>query len=61
MRAIPPSVVALALALLAGGGCRADSTALAPLPAGDHGFLSDLQHRSFLFFWHETDPATGLV
>ncbi|HUE84408.1 MAG TPA: glucoamylase family protein [Pyrinomonadaceae bacterium] len=31
------------------------------LSADDHAFLADLSRRSFLFFWEQADPKTGLV
>lgn len=33
----------------------------APLSPHDEAFLEDLQRRSFLYFWEQTDPQTGLV
>jgi hypothetical protein len=27
----------------------------------DNAFLEDLEHRSFLYFWEQADPSTGLV
>jgi poly(3-hydroxybutyrate) depolymerase len=35
--------------------------AATPLGAEDDAFLEDLSKRSFLFFWEQTDPATGIV
>ena len=32
-----------------------------PRPAFDEQFLDDLQHRTFLYFWEQTDPVTGLT
>ncbi len=31
------------------------------LSAEDEAFLEDLSRRSFLFFWEQTDPATGII
>lgn len=31
------------------------------LSSEDHAFLEDLSRRSFLFFWEQADPKTGLV
>jgi hypothetical protein len=35
--------------------------AQAPLPAADDALLEDLSRRSFMFFWEQADPATGIV
>ncbi len=32
-----------------------------PLSAQDDAFLEDFSHRSFLFFWEQADPNTGLI
>ena len=57
------AVVLLACALLAAcAGPRVKRTVAPPaLPAPDDAFLEDLSHRSFLFFWQQSDPGTGLV
>jgi hypothetical protein len=31
------------------------------VPVSDNGFLDDLSHRAFLYFWEQGDPHTGLV
>src|SRR5262245_15785928 len=33
----------------------------ARLQPADEAFLEDLSRRSFLFFWEQSDPATGLT
>lgn len=37
------------------------ATDTGPLTADDDAFLEDFSRRSFLFFWEQADPATGLV
>lgn len=32
-----------------------------PLPPGDDAFLNGLEHASFLFFWEQGNPTTGLI
>ena len=62
-------VVSLWIAALAPGGCAsrgapADSAAPAARPvlsAEDDALLEDLSRRSFLFFWEQADPGTGIV
>jgi hypothetical protein len=49
--------IACAVALL----CLIRAPAAHASPAEDDAFLDDLQRRSFLFFWEQADPATGLV
>ena len=40
----------------------APSPASAPaLAAEDDAFLEDLSRRTFMFFWDQADPATGIV
>jgi hypothetical protein len=64
-------VVSLCITLLAPGGCAtrglpADSRGQIgrqqpALSAEDDGLLEDLSKRSFLFFWEQADPQTGIV
>ncbi len=39
----------------------AESAGSIPLSAEDHQFLQDLEKASFLFFWEQANPETGLV
>jgi poly(3-hydroxybutyrate) depolymerase len=39
----------------------APSPRAAALSAEDEAFLGDLSKRAFLFFWEQTDPATGII
>src|SRR4051794_15191384 len=39
----------------------ADSAGSAVLTPEDNQFLQDLEKASFLFFWEQADPETGLV
>ncbi len=39
----------------------ADSAGSIPLSPEDHEFLQDLEKASFLFFWEQANPETGLV
>jgi hypothetical protein len=34
---------------------------VAPVSSTDRAFIEDLEHRSFLFFWEQSDRGTGLV
>lgn len=34
---------------------------VAPISPADRTFVEDLEHRSFTYFWEQTDPGTGLV
>ena len=63
-------VLGLSLALLAPGACAsrrpaADHVGADPqrpiLSAADDALLEDLSKRSFLFFWEQADPETGIV
>ena len=60
---MPVTAIALAVMLGAGTGVapvRGEAPPGARSPA-DEAFLEDLSHRAFLFFWEQTDPATGDV
>jgi len=48
-------VVTLAVAALPTNGQRAT------LAGDDEAFLEDLSRRSFMFFWEQADPQTGIV
>src|SRR5580704_18824225 len=37
------------------------SPSVSTMSAEDRAFLEDLEHRSVLYFWEQTDPSTGLV
>ena len=39
----------------------ADSAGSIPLSPEDNQFLEDLEKASFLFFWEQANPETGLV
>jgi hypothetical protein len=57
----------LAVAALAGAeSCVQPPTVVSPARAGaisreDDAFLDDLSKRTFMFFWEQTDPQTGIV
>ena len=60
----------LGTAVLTTGACASGPSALAdaPVPAqrstlagADDALLEDLSKRSFMFFWEQADPVTGLV
>jgi hypothetical protein len=53
-----PALAAHAPALAAAPGKSAPASAFGP---GDEIFLDELQHKAFLYFWEQTDPATGLT
>jgi hypothetical protein len=36
-------------------------TQVAPLAAADDALLEDLSKRSFMFFWEQASPTTGIV
>ena len=62
----PRKLVALQLTLVV--VAATSLTVLAPLASGqvalsqgDESFVEDLERRSFLFFWEQGDPQTGLV
>src|SRR5260370_18316640 len=44
-----------------GGAAPADPAGSAGLSAEDNRFLEDLEHASYLFFWEQANPETGLV
>src|SRR5687767_7499032 len=64
-------VLVLGAALLVPSGCASrDSSVVAPAPApaqrptlaaADDALLEDLSKRSFMFFWEQADPDTGIV
>ena len=64
-------ILTLCLALPASTGCaarapdvdlqRQAALARAPLSAADDALLEDLSKRSFMFFWEQADPTTGIV
>src|SRR5580704_12515472 len=37
------------------------SPSVSTMSAQDRAFLEDMEHRGVLYFWEQTDPATGLV
>jgi hypothetical protein len=53
----------LFLSYASGGIAFAQSPtkAISTFSASEQSFLEDLQHRSFLYFWEQADPHTGLV
>jgi hypothetical protein len=53
----------LAVSFAYSGIAAAQSTtnATSALSPADQSFVDDLQHRSFLYFWEQADPQTGLV
>jgi hypothetical protein len=65
----PALVLGVAVALLASASCarhgppaRPSAVArAAPVPVAADEVLEDLSRRSFLFFWEQADPATGIV
>ena len=64
-------ILTLCLALPASTGCAARAPDVdlqrqaalprAPLSAADDALLEDLSKRSFMFFWEQADPTTGIV
>ena len=70
-RALSAVFVSFWAALLAPSGCASrDSSAVAQAPApaqrstltaADDALLEDLSKRSFMFFWEQADPVTGIV
>jgi hypothetical protein len=64
-------VLSLCLTLSATGGCASRAPTADPhgraarhpsvLSAADDALLEDLSKRSFLFFWEQADPVTGIV
>ena len=44
-----------------GAGRQSAPTQRAALSQDDDAFLEDLSRRTFMFFWEQADPATGLV
>ena len=54
-----------ALALAWAGACRQPVVVPAPphpaISREDDAFLEDLSRRTFMFFWEQADPATGIV
>lgn len=51
----------LLVAGLAGGPVRQASQTADKLSAQDDALLEDLSKRSFMFFWEQADPTTGIV
>src|SRR5260370_9426324 len=53
----------LAVAILVIWASLPSEAAPSPLAISvqDRAFLEDLEHRGVLYFWEQTDPATGLV
>ncbi len=66
-----PFVLSLCLTLFAPGGCASRQAPAEPqgqaerqrsvLSTADDALLEDLSKRSFLFFWEQADPQTGIV
>jgi hypothetical protein len=66
-----PFVLSLCVTLAAAGGCASSGSSGDPrgpadrqqstLSTDDDAFLEDLARRSFLFFWEQADPNTGIV
>ena len=60
------AVIAAVVALVAAAQLLARQPPSSPAPAyslsaEDDAFLEDLSRRSFMFFWEQADPATGIV
>ena len=53
--------VALTLALSTGAAQRAAPSRDAALSREDDAFLEELSKRTFMFFWEQADPSTGIV
>ena len=51
----------LTLALSAASAQRAAPSRQAPLSRADDAFLEELSKRTFMFFWEQADPETGIV
>jgi hypothetical protein len=53
----------LSTALVGGSGAAPQAPAAQPavLTQQDDAFLEDLSRRTFMFFWEQADPATGIV
>ncbi|HJR59209.1 MAG TPA: glucoamylase family protein [Vicinamibacterales bacterium] len=54
-------VATLALALPSACAQRATLSRQAALPRADDAFLEELSKRTFMFFWEQADPSTGIV
>ena len=51
----------LTLALSTASAQRAAPSRHAPLSRADDAFLEELSKRTFMFFWEQADPETGIV
>jgi hypothetical protein len=69
-RRLPVATALLAIALLTTVACARGPSAVADAPAparrsalaaADEALLEDLSKRSFMFFWEQADPVTGIV
>ena len=54
-------LAALTLALSTASAQRAAPSRQAPLSRADDAFLEELSKRTFMFFWEQADPETGIV
>ena len=69
--ALSPFVLSLCVTLASAGGCASRGSSADPrgpadrqqstVSTDDDAFLEDLARRSFLFFWEQADPNTGIV
>jgi poly(3-hydroxybutyrate) depolymerase len=55
------AAVAVCLAVPVIDGAPQQGATTTPRPGPDDPFLEDLSKRAFLFFWEQTDPATGII
>jgi hypothetical protein len=55
------TAVLSATAVLASFGWTVSSSAAATLSREDRALLEDISHRSFQFFWEQSDPNTGIT
>jgi hypothetical protein len=60
---IAAALCAALLCLAAAPGAQRASVATerGPLARDDDAFLEDLSHRTFMFFWEQADPETGII
>ena len=58
---LPPLAVPVLAAAPRAAGPAAESAPAAAFAPDDEAFLDELQRRAFLYFWEQTDPATGLT
>ena len=60
-RAAMPLIIALLLFISLPATAQPATKQQARLQPADEAFLEDLSRRSFLFFWEQSDPTTGLT